>query len=132
MNKENLKELAESRLIEAKILLDNKCYSGCNYLLGYVIEMALKARICTLLNDEFPESISSYKIHDFKNLIHLSGLRVEFETKCINDDEFRASYNEIFKLKVENRYILLNISGTEILSMYNSVVLIFNWIKEKW
>lgn len=42
---EELKKLAKTRLIEAKALLDNELYDGARYLAGYVIELALKARV---------------------------------------------------------------------------------------
>ncbi len=130
MTKENLQKLAETRLEESKVLLDNKYYEGCNYLLGYVIEFALKARICKLLNDIFPE-ITNYKSHDFTNLIHLAGLRKELEIANI-DDAFKSSYTQILKLKVENRYKFINASEESTHKMYKDVELIFNWIKTKW
>jgi hypothetical protein len=49
------------------------------YLCGYVIEFALKARICKSLEiDEYPASgklKSAYAVHDFDQLLLLSGLR---------------------------------------------------------
>ncbi|MBP1971735.1 HEPN domain-containing protein [Virgibacillus natechei] len=42
MNRKELKEIAEIRLKEAKVLLENKCYDGTYYLSGYVIECVLK------------------------------------------------------------------------------------------
>lgn len=132
MTKEILQKLAETRFEEAKVLLDNKFYEGCNYLLGYVIELALKARICMLLNDDYPESILGYKNHKFIELFYLAGLRKELDLKRNIDDDFKISYTQVLTLKVENRYVFTNASKENTLKMYKDVELIFNWIKTKW
>jgi len=52
-----LKKLARTRLKEAKVLYQNGLYDGACYLAGYVIELALKARICKVLDlDDYPET----------------------------------------------------------------------------
>ncbi len=45
MNRSDLQNLATIRLRDAEVLLDNGRYDGAYYLLGYVIECALKACI---------------------------------------------------------------------------------------
>ena len=45
---EEIKKLAELRLEEAQILLDNGKTNGAFYLLGYTIELHLKYKICKL------------------------------------------------------------------------------------
>ena len=45
MNRYDLQKLSRLRVREAKVLLDNKCYEGAYYLLGYAVECALKACI---------------------------------------------------------------------------------------
>jgi HEPN domain-containing protein len=52
-----LKELAQLRLKEAETLFQAGLYDGAAYLCGYVIEFALKAKICKLLGvNEYPMS----------------------------------------------------------------------------
>lgn len=74
-----LRELAKLRLKEAETLFSAGLYDGTVYLCGYVIEFALKARICKLLEiDEYPASgklKSAYAVHDFDQLLLLSGLK---------------------------------------------------------
>jgi hypothetical protein len=74
-----LKELAKLRLEEAETLFNAGLYDGAVYLCGYVVEMALKARICKLLDiDEYPSTgklKSIYAVHDFYQLLLLSGLK---------------------------------------------------------
>jgi HEPN domain-containing protein len=74
-----LKKLSILRLKEAEALFDAGFYDGAAYLCGYSVELALKARICKLLNiNEYPEGgklNQAYKIHDFEQLLLLSGLK---------------------------------------------------------
>ena len=83
-NKNELKELAILRLKEAETLFNAGLYDGAVYLSGYVIEFALKARICKLLGvDEYPASgklKSAYAVHDFDQLLLLSGLKNKLDS----------------------------------------------------
>ena len=49
---EEIKNLADLRLEEAEILLNNGKSNGAFYLLGYTIELYLKSKICRLLRSE--------------------------------------------------------------------------------
>jgi HEPN domain-containing protein len=51
-NRNQLKELALLRRREAEVLFSANLYDGARYLAGYVLELALKARICRLLDVE--------------------------------------------------------------------------------
>lgn len=76
---QQLKDLAHLRLREAEALLAAGLYDGAKYLSGYVVELALKARICRLLDvDEYPEKGELkrvYAVHDLDLLLLLAGLR---------------------------------------------------------
>ena len=76
----NLKALARARLADAEALLRSRRFDGAVYLYGYVVELALKARICrTLKWAGFPEKrsefegLQSFKTHDLDVLLRLSG-----------------------------------------------------------
>ena len=76
----DLRKLARARLKDAKSLLGAKRFDGAIYIGGYVVEIALKARICrTLKWTEFPESrkefesLTTFKTHDLDVLLSLSG-----------------------------------------------------------
>ncbi len=74
-----LKKLARLRLREAECLYRSGFYSGSEYLCGYVVELALKARICKVLNlEEYPaDDLKIAKTHDFDVLKLLAGLKQE-------------------------------------------------------
>lgn len=89
-NPEQIRQLANERLSEAKILCDNGKYDGAFYLAGYSIELILKAKICNQLGvdnlfDEeckvhgIREVRKAIKTHDIAVLLIFSGLRKKFE-----------------------------------------------------
>jgi HEPN domain-containing protein len=76
--REELRELARLRMTEANALFSAGLYDGCVYLCGYVIELALKARICATLDIlTYPDKRQFFKTHDFEDLKLLAGLEQE-------------------------------------------------------
>ncbi len=80
LDRKDLRKLAWERLKDARTLLKEKRYDGAVYLGGYVVEIALKARICkTLKWNHFPQTrnefqgLSSFKTHSLDILLRLSG-----------------------------------------------------------
>ena len=54
--RQELKDLAELRLQEAEALFAAGLFDGAAYLAGYVVEFALKARICRVLDSiDYPD-----------------------------------------------------------------------------
>jgi hypothetical protein len=76
--RQQLQELALLRLQEAEALFGSGLYDGCAYLCGYVIELALKARICDLGVGDYPEKGSrireAMKSHVLDDLGLLAGM----------------------------------------------------------
>lgn len=74
-----LKQLAAVRLREAEALFAAGLYDGSAYLCGYVVELALKARICRLLDiSDYPDKGDLkrvYAVHNLDQLLILAGLR---------------------------------------------------------
>jgi HEPN domain-containing protein len=71
--RKQLQELAQLRLQEAEALLAAGLYDGCAYMCGYVVELALKARICATLNvAEYPDNRKglrdAFRTHVFDDL----------------------------------------------------------------
>src|SRR3989344_6597956 len=79
MTRKELQKITTVRLKEAKILYDNNLYDGAVYLCGYVVESALKARICKHLQmKEYSDTGGMNGVffsHDFDRLLLLSGLK---------------------------------------------------------
>jgi HEPN domain-containing protein len=81
LTRDDLKKLARLRLKEAEQLYRRGLYDGCVYLCGYVIECALKARICRFLGlTTYPTEGDHgriFKTHNFGILKLLAGLERE-------------------------------------------------------
>lgn len=103
--REQLQQLARLRLREAEVLFDAACYDGCAYLCGYVVEMALKARICATLGvTDYPEKGSrlkdAFRTHDFDDLRLLAGMDRAFTANA----NLLANWSVASKWKPERRY----------------------------
>lgn len=86
IDKSDLIKIARARIRDAEALLHSKRFDGAVYLCGYVVEIALKVRICkTLKWTEWPSSRSdfqkyqTFRTHDFDTLIHLSGIEAKIK-----------------------------------------------------
>lgn len=94
-NNNDFKELAEQHLKTAEILMKARDWSGAAYMLGYVLEFALKAASCKALNFVvYPDSYSGsgsekvysfFKAHNFDQLLIVSGLSDLFDTRGSKD-----------------------------------------------
>lgn len=105
-----LDRIAQARLDDSKALLVAGRYDGASYLCGYAVEVALKARICRVLNwPEFPgtrgdfEGYRSFQTHELDVLLHLSG-----QEQRIKQQNFR-DWNAVSLWNPESRY---NVVGT--------------------
>jgi len=76
-DRNTFKTVAKAKLKAAKILYKAKDYSNAGYLLGYVLEAALKACICKRLRlSQYPDSGRHHDVfstHNFDRLLILSG-----------------------------------------------------------
>jgi hypothetical protein len=81
-------------------------YDGCVYLCGYVVEFALKARICRFLNlNEYPETGDLgriFKTHDFDILKVLAGLQDEIS--ITKNARLFQNWSTATQWKPEQRY----------------------------
>jgi HEPN domain-containing protein len=141
---EQLRDLARLRLKEAEALFDAGLYDGCAYLCGYVVELALKARICTTLGiGEYPERTSAgmrgrlldaFHTHDLDELWLLAGLRNDPSAAT---PSFVANWSVATRWKPEQRYEpegSYNRSDAE--AMLNAIRMspdgILPWISSRW
>ena len=101
-----LKQLAASRLAEAKTLRNAGHFSAAWYLAGYAVELALKAVVCKTLGlTEYPEQAfrGSLKSHTPEDLIVLAGLSAALDAK-IQDATFDQYWSLVTTWKVQDRY----------------------------
>lgn len=135
---QQLKDLADLRLREAEALLAAGLYDGAKYLSGYVVELALKARICRLLDvDDYPEKGELkrvYAVHDLDQLLLLAGLRkaVDPSNKPLFDNWSTATswkperrYDAVGSVAQQDAEDILN-------AIRDSTSGVLTWIKTLW
>jgi hypothetical protein len=90
ISRADLIKIARGRLKDAQVLLDAGRYDGAIYLGGYVVEIALKNRICkTLKWSGFPQTskefqgYQSFKTHDLNVLLSLSGMEAKIRANHV-------------------------------------------------
>jgi len=88
ISRTDLQKMARAKLEDAEILLQAKRYDSAVYLCGYAIELALKARICLILNwNGYPstnaefQKYQSFKTHELDVLLRLSGTEAIMKKK---------------------------------------------------
>ena len=100
-------QLAELRLAEAKLLLENGLPSGAYYLAGYAVECALKAVIAAGFRaNEIPDKsrVNSVYTHNLKDLLSLAGLKSPLEEEMSQSPDLRESWATISKWSEHARY----------------------------
>lgn len=118
LKKVDIENIAKGRYEDAEVLFNNKRYDGSFYICGYVIELALKYRICETLNwDGYPSGgeFKSFKTHDLDILLQLSGKEKFIKSKFFTQWSIVENWNS------EKRYEPIgNISQKRAKTMLNS------------
>lgn len=98
--KPTLKKLISKRLIDSKVLLNNRRYFASIYIAGYALELALKYRISLLMqfSNGFPEDRTEFNIYytDTSKIL------------------LRATIRELRDIRHHNLLVLLRYSGEQI------------------
>lgn len=129
-----LKQIANTRLLEAKTLYTAGLYDGCVYLCGYVVETALKAVVCKTLNlAVYPVDDKYFKTHKADQLKILAGLSPQLT--LANQDLFLNWSKLTSDWDVSDRYKLgaLESDARELLDALESGPDgFYNWIQQIW
>ena len=104
----DLQKMAQAKLEDAEVLLQAQRYDSAVYICGYAVELALKARICLVLNwNGYPsdnaefQKYQSFKTHDLKVLLRLSG------TEGIMTNKYKSEWSAVNTWNPELRYKLV-------------------------
>lgn len=99
-SKKEILEIADQKIKDGELLVDNSRYVNGYYLSGYAIELYLKA-VCTQVankDDLFTETnlqlkaYSKYKVHNLEKLIDLANLKNALQTEQLNDPDFNDAW----------------------------------------
>jgi len=84
VNRAELQQLAEDRILDAAALLAAGRWSAAYYLAGYAVECALKACIAKLTSQhDFPPKVKFVQdcyTHDLEKLLKAGGLKSDLDT----------------------------------------------------
>jgi hypothetical protein len=138
MNRSDFQTLAEIRLREAKILLDNSCFGGAYYLCGYAIECGLKACIAKNTKEfDFPpdrKAVEQIYKHKPLEVVKAAGLEKELETQSKENKVFADNWEVAKDWSEEARYKEYNEKQAR--DMYNAVSDanngVLQWVKTNW
>lgn len=139
MNRADLQKLADLRVKDAKVLLDNARYEGSYYLAGYAVECALKACIAKQTNlHDFPpprKVVDAIYTHNLERLMISAGLQQRLVIDSTADRILANHWIEVRKWSEEFRY---DLSVTEMMArdMYTAVSDgkhgVLTWLKKYW
>lgn len=137
---EDLKLIAETRLKEAKALYKSGLYDGAAYICGYVVETALKARICKNLKiKEYPDDGKEKQIfssHDFDRLLLLGGLQNRISLASKRTKKLFENWSLLTNWRPEKRYTLGVYKKQDVKDLLEALEKgqygFFNWVKKLW
>ncbi len=139
-SRKDFQNISRTRLKEVKALHQNQLYDGAIYLSGYVIEAALKARICKLLDSDYPDSgeiSKAFLTHKFDNLVRLGGLQRLMDKEKSENVDFMIHWSTVSEWNEAHRYKA--VGGTTkndvekvITALEDKTNGVLTWIMKRW
>ncbi|MDX2156693.1 MAG: HEPN domain-containing protein [Hyphomicrobiaceae bacterium] len=134
---QDLKDLAQARLLDARLLLQNGRHSAAYYLAGYVVEMTLKACIARQFRSGVLPDLKLVRetySRDLDKLLMLARLRLQFDEARKLDTRLSANWAIVSNWSVESRYELVD--PVKAVAMVNAVAEepseVFQWLQKHW
>lgn len=137
MNRQDLQQLAEDRILDAQALLDAGRWSAAYYLAGYAVECALKACVAKMTREyDFPDiqrARSSYT-HSLGNLVVVAKLNKEHQVQLARSAVFRDNWLNVKDWNEQSRYEQNSEGKARILfqAIADPVDGVLPWIKLIW
>jgi len=107
MNRIDFQRISDTRLREAKALLDAGFPDGAYYLAGYAIECALKACIAKkTLQHDFPDKklVEKSYTHDIEKLLEAAGLAGMLKSALAGDEGLKQDWETVREWSEQSRY----------------------------
>lgn len=138
MNRSDFQELADLRVKEAEVLLNQKLLDGAYYLLGYAVECAFKACIAKQTKQyDFPpdrKAVEAIYQHDPIKLLKASGLESEYKKEIQTNIALADNWKIVERWLEQSRY-QMGKSEPEVRDFYSAVVSnegVLSWLKKYW
>lgn len=139
MNRGQLRQLAEDRILDAERLLTGGRSSGAYYLAGYAVECGLKA--CILAHVEATGAIFQDKkysercwTHDLEELLRLANLKPTLDADAAGNSALSGNWAVAKDWRETSRYEQK--TQPEAQAMYDAVAAdpngVLAWIRTRW
>ena len=139
VNRPQLRQLAEDRLLDAECLLNGQRWGGAYYLAGYAVECGLKA--CIMAHIEAVGAIFQDKrfsekcwTHDLEELLKLANLKPTLDAAAAANAVLSANWAVAKDWKETSRYEQK--SQAEVQTMYDAIASnpdgVLSWIRIRW
>jgi HEPN domain-containing protein len=138
LNRDKLRQLCNSRLEEAAVLLEKNFWTGAYYFAGLGVECALKSCLASTVRQyDFPEKsfVNQIYVHDLELLLKLNpALWSELRTEIKINTKLALNWNIIRRWSDGKRYELVEESVAK--SLYEAATEtnsgIVEWIRRRW
>jgi len=138
MNRNHFQQLAEVRIGEAEVLLNQGKTDGAYYLAGYSVECGLKACLSKLTNQgDFPpkpNSIRDYYSHAIETLLKTAGLTAQRDADSAADPDLEVNWGVVKDWTEESRYERKTQAEAQqlIAAITDAAHGVLPWIKQRW
>lgn len=137
LTKADLEALATARLDDALFLFRAGRASSAYYLVGYAVELALKACIAKAFHpDAIPDRAFVLEIytHRLTTLLGAAGLKTQFDADSKADPQLAASWGIVSQWTETSRYSLWDsiAAGSLVAAVADQDHGVFQWVKKHW
>ncbi|MBI2909725.1 MAG: DNA-binding protein [Chloroflexi bacterium] len=137
MNRQQFKDVARLRVVEARVLLDAGQWAGAYYLIGYAVECGLKACVAKQVKQyDFPDRKVAAEAftHDLEKLMRVAGSAPEFDGDRKANQALDLSWGIVKDWSEAVRYEV-GITAAQAWGLYSACTGkdgILPWVKRKW
>jgi hypothetical protein len=138
LNRDKLQLLADDRIKEATVLLDNRCWTGAYYMTGLAVECALKAYLARAVQQyDFPDKgfVNRAYTHSLRELVQIDGvLWGDLQKEVRADLKLRSNWDTVLGWNGENRYETVEEPVAK--SLYSATTEpssgVMEWLRRRW
>jgi HEPN domain-containing protein len=138
LNRDTLRTLAGSRLEEARVLLENRLWTGAYYMTGLAVECALKSCLASAVKEhDFPDKrfVNDMYDHNLEKLFKLNGaLWVGLQADMKTDSKLNVNWSTVKDWDDSKRYDI--VEELEARALYEASTEagsgVMEWIRGRW
>jgi len=138
INRDMLRQLCDSRLKEAQVLLEAQLWTGAYYLAGLAVECALKSCLAGAVREyDFPdkEFVHQMYVHNLEKLFKLNGaLWAQLQNDVKSDAKLATNWSTVKDWDDNKRYDVVEELVAQ--GLYDAATEtdsgIVEWIRRRW